>query len=68
MEEGIYDIVSDSWSSCEGMQVTDKLIACANDLSSWNQANRNGIKQELEDCRRELLRCRNQGAAADPNI
>jgi len=68
VEHGIYDIVSDRWSSSAGMQVTDKLIACANDLSSWSKANRNGIKQELEECRRELLRCRNQGAAADPNI
>jgi hypothetical protein len=67
VEQGIYDIVSNSWSSSAGMQVTDKLIVCANDLSSWNKANRNGIKQELDDCRRELNRCRNQGAAADPN-
>jgi hypothetical protein len=67
VEPGIYDIVSDSWSSSAGMQVVDKLTTCANDLSSWNKANRNGLKQELENCRRELNRCRNQGAAADPN-
>lgn len=67
MEQGIYDIISDSWSSSADMQVIDKLTTCANDLSSWNKANRNGLKQELENCRRELNSCRNQGAVADPN-
>jgi len=41
------------------LQVTDKLVVCANDLSSWNKANRKG--------RRELNSCRGQGAADDPN-
>lgn len=67
VEPGIYDIVSDSWQSSAGMQVVEKLGICASDLSSWSKAKRNGLKQELENCRRDLNCCRNQGATADPN-
>jgi len=68
VEPGDYDIISDSWLSSAGMQDVDKLAACTNDLNSWNKTNRNGIKQEIEGCRRDLNHCRIQGAAADPNI
>jgi len=61
VEPRIYDFVSDSWQSSAGMQVVEKLEICTNDLNSWNKTNRNGLKQELENCRRDLNCCRSQG-------
>jgi len=68
VEPGIHDIVSDSWLSSASMQVVKKLEVCANGLNSWCKAHNNGLKQEIENCRRDLNRCRSQGAAADPSM
>jgi len=48
--------------------VVEKLEVCANDLNSWGKTHNNGLKQEIENCRRDLNRCRNQGAAADTSM
>jgi len=67
-EPGIHDIVSTSWLSSAGMQVVEKLEVCANDLNSWSKAHNNGLKQEIENCRRNLNRSRNRGAATDTSM
>ena len=67
VEPGIHDVVSDSWLSSAGMPITEKLDHCASDLTSWSKTTRNGLKEEIAECRKELNRCRDQGATADPN-
>jgi len=49
-----------------GLPIVERLENCANDLRSWNKANKNDINQELESCRRELEWCCNHGGAAGP--
>jgi hypothetical protein len=56
------------WLSSTGMQVVEKLEVCVNDLNSWSKAHNNGLKQEIENCRRDLNRCSSQGAAVDPSM
>jgi len=67
VEPGIHDVVSDSCLSSAGMLITRRLDHCAYDLSSWSKTTRNGLKEEIVECRKELNRCRDHGAAADPN-
>jgi len=67
VEPGIHDIVSDCWLSSAGMPITERLDHCASDLTSLSKTTRNGLKEEIVDCRKELNRCRDQGAAANPN-
>jgi len=67
VEPGIHDVVSDSWLSSAGMPITERLDHCASHLTSWSKTTRNGLKEEIAECRKELNRCRDQGAAADPS-
>jgi len=50
-----------------GMPITNRLKHCIFELNSWKKTNRNGLKDEIANCRKELNKCRDQDSSTDPN-
>jgi len=66
VEPGIHDVVSDNRISSADMPIAEKLEHCASELCTCNKANENVLKEDIDECRRELFCCCNQGPIADP--
>jgi hypothetical protein len=65
IEEGVNEVVKDSWQSNSGSDVIHKLSACAEDLSQWSKSHCNKLRIDIEVCRKELNRSRGVGGIQD---
>jgi len=58
IEEGINEVVRDSWLGSAGSNVVNKLSKCAEDLTHWSKTHRNKLQVDIEHCRKQLSRSR----------
>jgi hypothetical protein len=58
VEEGLNEVVQNSWQLNAGNNVMSKLSACAEELTHWSKSHCNKLRIDIEDCRKELNRCR----------
>jgi hypothetical protein len=60
IEDGLNDVVRNSWLGNAGTNVINKLSACAEELTHWSKSHCNKLQVDIENCRRQLSR--NRGA------
>jgi len=52
IEEGVNDVVRDSWLGSVGNNVIQKLSNCVEDLTHWSKTHCNKIQEDIESCRK----------------
>lgn len=58
IEPSLGDVVKSSWQQHTEGNVIFKLESCAEDLKHWSKTHCNKLKNDIEECRRDLLRFR----------
>jgi len=65
IEDGVNEVVKDSWQSSCGSDVIHKLSVCAEDLSHWSKNHCNKFHIDIEVFRKELNQSRGIGGIQD---
>jgi len=54
IEDGLNEVVHNSWLESAGNNVINKLSACAEDLTHWSKTHCNKLQIDIENCRHHL--------------
>ena len=65
IEDGVNDVVRDSWFGSGGNSIINKLSNCAADLTHWSKTHCNKIREDIESCRQQLCRSRSTTGIQD---
>ncbi|MCI23443.1 hypothetical protein A2U01_0044623, partial [Trifolium medium] len=57
-EDGIGEVVTDSWNEGKELDITNQVSHCANRLQEWGHRKRMRFKQEVAECGEEMERLR----------
>jgi hypothetical protein len=58
LEEGLNEMVQNSWLNQTGNNVISKLNACADELTHWSKTHCNRLRIDIEECKKEMSQCR----------
>jgi len=56
IDDGVNDVIQDSWLGSAGRNVIHKLSKCAKDLTHWSKTHCNKLQVDIEHCRKYLSR------------
>jgi hypothetical protein len=65
LEPGFKDLVFDSWQVHSNNTLIPKLSSCAEDMSIWRKTHCHKLKDDIEECRRQMQETQLQVSGED---